>query len=129
MIFLLNIPWTLVGFLQALVSIPYRVRFDSERFAIIFDVISLWWLDIFHAPNKPKGVASGHVVCIGPRGRGNEKILFHELIHVEQHIRYPFIAPFLYWHEMIRRGYRKNQFEIEAYNRSDTWPEEWRPRV
>lgn len=65
---------------------------------------------------KPRAVANGHCVQLGPHILEND--LAHELIHVEQAIRQPFIHPFLYVWETQRHGYRYNKYEIEAYDKS-----------
>lgn len=44
--------------------------------------------------------------------------LEHELIHVEQALRTPFIHPILYQLELINKGYKNNKYEVEAYARS-----------
>lgn len=61
-------------------------------------------------------MALGHVVMLGPLEK--EKDLEHELIHVEQWIREPFIHFFLYNIELMRHGYRNNKYEVEAYDRA-----------
>jgi len=44
--------------------------------------------------------------------------LHHELIHVEQFERKPFVHPFLNWYQLWRFGYRGDKYEREAYERS-----------
>ena len=58
----------------------------------------------------------GQVILLGPKL--DPKDLKHELIHVEQYMRYPFIYPFLYYYELFKKGYRNNRFEDEAYRRA-----------
>lgn len=61
-------------------------------------------------------MALGYVVLLGPMER--EKDLEHELVHVEQYVREPFIHFFLYNFEYLHHGYRNNKYEVEAYNRA-----------
>lgn len=63
-----------------------------------------------------RGMANGHVVQLGPEA--DLRDLQHELIHVEQSLREPFIHPLLYTIEWLRHGYRQNKYEVEAYDRS-----------
>lgn len=61
-------------------------------------------------------MAIGHVVLLGPRLE--DKDLEHELVHVVQYQRMPLIHPVLYIVELIRKGYRNNKYEIEAYQKA-----------
>lgn len=115
--YLLNLPWTLLGLCNVIFCVPYKVEFRKD--AIVFRTLHLGLLQIY-AP-KGKGYSLGNMVVV--RRNASEKILHHELIHVEQHMRYPFICAFLYHYELLRLGYFNNKFEVEAYDRSDTWPE------
>jgi len=55
----------------------------------------------------------GHVVLLG--SRVIDRDLEHELVHVHQYERMPLIHPILYWVELLRKGYRDNKYEVEAY--------------
>ncbi|TSC90048.1 MAG: hypothetical protein G01um10142_490 [Parcubacteria group bacterium Gr01-1014_2] len=44
-----------------------------------------------------------------------DRDLEHEIVHVRQHERIPIIQPILYWVELLKKGYRNNKYEIEAY--------------
>lgn len=61
-------------------------------------------------------MANGHVVQLGSNALATD--LAHELVHVEQAIRQPFVKPFLYEIETLKHGYRQNKYEREAYNRT-----------
>ncbi len=63
-----------------------------------------------------RAITNGHVIQLGPLER--EKDLEHELIHVEQAEREPFIHPLLYLVESRKHGYRQNKYEDEAYTRA-----------
>ena len=112
--FILNLPWTMLGLLLALLSIPVKVKIDKDKWAIILWVKSWWWIVL--CMKNARAVTIAHVVLLGDRTENLD--LEHELIHVEQHIRAPFIQPFLYQLELIRKGYRNNKYEEEAYRRS-----------
>ena len=114
--FLLNLPWTVIGFLAAIISIPYETKINQRQLAIVCRVKSFWWATILPAKKGVRGMALGHVVILGPLEREND--LEHELIHVEQYIREPLIHFFLYNVELLRHGYRKNKYEVEAYKRA-----------
>ncbi len=114
--FILDFPITLAGIALAFASIPTSMRFDLNHLAFVFKVKSFWWA--LGANSFARGTALGHVVCLGPREQHHD--LEHELVHVEQCIRAPFLHPFLYRYELLRKGYQNNKFEIEAYTKSDS---------
>ena len=114
--FILNLPWTALGILLALISIPYKVSFDRGSLAIIFYVQSFWWYSWIPGKKGVRAMTNGHTIQLGPLEQGDD--ISHELIHVEQAIREPFIHPFLYQLETMRHGYRKNKYEDEAYSRA-----------
>lgn len=60
-----------------------------------------------------RGSTNGHLIQLGPLEQSND--LEHELIHVQQAIREPFIYPVFYALESFRHGYRSNKYEQEAY--------------
>ena len=53
--------------------------------------------------------------CVLLSSSTQPKDLEHELIHVLQHARAPIIYPVLYYTELLRKGYRNNKYEEEAY--------------
>ncbi|HSX42150.1 MAG TPA: hypothetical protein VLE93_02245 [Candidatus Saccharimonadales bacterium] len=63
-----------------------------------------------------RALVNGSVVQLGPTA--DEKDLAHELIHVQQYEREPFIHPFLYTIESLTKGYSDNKYEVEAYSKS-----------
>lgn len=105
--FILNLPWTLVGILVGVISIPRSASFQEG--ALVIKVLLPY-------PMRIRGAALGNVVLLGPRELPND--LEHELVHVEQFARYPFIFPFLNTVEYVKHGYCKNRFEDEAYARA-----------
>jgi len=114
LLFLLNLPYSLLGLLIVLTCIPYRLSFNQDHLAFTFHCRFFWWT--FGPYKGARAAAWGHVVALGPSVL--DKDLEHELVHVEQCDRYPVIYPLLYFAETLRHGYRKNRFEDEAYRRA-----------
>lgn len=112
--FVLNIPYTILGLVASLLSIPISVRFYSKPYAFVIRVKKFWWTVGYM--RGARAMAIGHVVLLGPMVGKND--LTHELIHVEQHQRMPLIQPLLYYLELFKNGYKDNKFEKEAYQRS-----------
>ncbi len=112
--FILNFPYTIIGLLLALVSVPYKIEFRRHPYAIIVFIKRFWWL--FGYMKNGRATATGHVVLLGPNVE--DKDLEHELIHVEQYSRAPLIHPILYYIELFKHGYRNNKYEKEAYERA-----------
>jgi hypothetical protein len=59
-----------------------------------------------------------HLCPLDPEDRGDVLLLFHELVHVLQFRRRPFLFPFLYLAGLARHGYRRHPAEREARERS-----------
>ncbi len=113
---ILNIPWTLIGLVTAVISIPTKVSFSKNHLAFIFNVQSFWWYTWLPGKKGARAMVNGHIVLLTPQIL--ERDLEHELIHVEQFIRQPFIHPFLYTYQSWKYGYRQNKYEQEAYDRA-----------
>lgn len=77
---------------------------------------SFWWYRWIPGKAGVRAMTNGHLVQLGPLEQ--TKDLEHELIHVEQAIREPFVHPFLYVLESRKNGYRQNKYEVEAYERA-----------
>jgi hypothetical protein len=110
--FILNLPWTIVGLLEICVALPKGIRFDRQRLAFIVHVQSLWWWKWISKHKNVRAITHGNVVILSPNivDRDEE----HELIHVDQFHRYPFVFPLLYLFES-GKGYKNNKYEKEAY--------------
>jgi hypothetical protein len=63
-----------------------------------------------------RAAAWGNVAVEGPKLLPNDDK--HELIHIEQAMRHPFIHPILYAVESIKHGHKNNRYEREAYRRA-----------
>lgn len=63
-----------------------------------------------------RAMTIGHIILLSPKVLKND--LEHEIIHVRQCDKYPVIYPILYLYELLKRGYRQNRFEDEAYTLS-----------
>ncbi len=114
--FILNLPWTLLGLLVGVVSIPVDLQSNRRPLALVFNVKSFWWYTWQPKMKGARAMAIGHVVLLGPNVLEHD--LEHELIHVEQAVRIPLIHPILYTIESFRKGYRENKYEKEAYGRA-----------
>jgi hypothetical protein len=114
--FILNLPWTSIGLLASIISIPKKITFSKNPFAIIISVKSFWWYSWLPGKKGVRAMVNGSVVQMGPTA--DEKDLEHELIHVRQYEQAPFIHPFLYTYQSWRYGYRLNKYEQEAYDKS-----------
>ena len=112
--FILNIPYSFFGLIVVLLSVPTGITFSKEPYAFIIKVKKLWWL--FGYMKNGRAVAIGHVVILGPHLE--DKDLEHELVHIEQYQRAPIIHPILYYLELMRKGYRNNKYEEEAYRKA-----------
>lgn len=115
--FLLNFIYTIAGIITALITGIKSFHLDTNNFALIFNVKNFWWE--FGYMKGSRAMTIGHTILIGPKEMEND--LAHELIHVEQYTKYPFIFPVLYYWELVKNGYRKNKFEDEAYERSSSY--------
>lgn len=111
----LNIPWTIIGVVLALASIPARIRFERPG-AVVISVRSFWWQSWLIQRRGVRAMSIGSVVILGTHLLKND--LAHELIHVEQAMRGPLIHPLLYVYQSLRYGYKNNKYEIEAYGKA-----------
>jgi predicted outer membrane lipoprotein len=111
--FILNLPLTFVGLILACISIPSRPFWRRDRLAFVFQVQTLWWQ--LGGRRRVRACAFGHVVMMY---RPLEHDLEHELVHVDQVIRFPLILPFLMLGDYLLHGYRDSYFEEEAYRKA-----------
>lgn len=72
-----------------------------------------WFMGGSRAPAG--GVTLGRTIVVPEGCTPSEELLVHELVHVEQW-KDPLFAP-KYCAQWLRRGYRGNPYEIEAYAR------------
>ncbi len=113
---ILNLPWTLIALCLVIVSRPHKVESSYTPLAIIFHIKSFWWYSWIPGAKYVRGMALGNVVMLGPRALPKDKE--HELVHVEQFMHIPLIFLAVYEIESLRRGYRENKYEKEAYERA-----------
>jgi len=115
-LFLLNLPFTLVAVIPLILSFPYDFKLVKNPLSFVFKVKSFWWG--FNYLRHARAITISHIIFLGPRLLKND--LEHEIIHVKQFDKYPLIFPILYFYERFKNGYRKNRFEDEAYKLSDS---------
>lgn len=106
---LLNLPWSVLGLLAALVSIPRKITISRKPYAIVFYIRNFWWKQ----SKGVRGTVAGNVALMGPKLEKGD--LKHELIHVEQFMREPLVHPLFYIYESLKYGYMNNKYEVEAY--------------
>jgi hypothetical protein len=111
---LLNSPYTLLGLLLGLLSIPTSIHIHKNPFAIVMQIKSFWW----NIMKGSRAKTCGNVVLIGTNSLKND--LEHELIHVQQGERLPLVFPLLYYVELLSKGYKANKYEQEAYKLSNS---------
>lgn len=59
-------------------------------------------------------VTLGRTIIVHPDARLSDRLLRHELAHVEQWRRAPLTFPVRYLWRHLRHGYRDNPYEVEA---------------
>lgn len=114
----LNLPWTVIGFVGAILSMPYKVEFSKNPPALVFHVRSFWWYAWLPGQKGIRGMANGNIVQVGKNFENGDKE--HELIHIEQFMRTPLVHPVLYFLELLKHGVSpRNKYEKEAYERAN----------
>ena len=116
--FVLNLPWTIGLLIVSLLSYPINGAFHRKPLAIILNVRSFWYYTWCPSQKGVRAMTFGKVILLGPKLLKND--LEHELVHIKQHQREPFIHPILNQIELIRKGYRNNKYEMEAYAKSNS---------
>jgi hypothetical protein len=111
-----NLPWALAGLAMAVLSGVRSVRTHQSPPALVISVRSFWYRTWRKANKGTRACAIGNVVLLGPKVL--PKDLEHELVHIEQAMKEPFIYPIRYWLETKKHGYKKNKYEVEAYSRA-----------
>jgi hypothetical protein len=115
--FILNLPYTIVGIILAIFSLPIeKVYWIHKPSSIVFHSKnkSFWWARGYM--RGARATTMGHVIILSSNLKKND--LEHELVHIEQSTRLPIVFPFLYCIELFRKGYRNNKYEMEAYSRA-----------
>ncbi len=107
---LLNIPWSFVMYVAALVSLPHHLQFG--KWCVIITVRSFWW----YPARGVRAMTLGNVILLGPRVERGD--LDHELVHIEQSMRETFIHPFLSCYQLLKYGSRDSVYEQEAYRKA-----------
>lgn len=118
--YVLNVPYTLLGLYNLLFCFPYKIQLAKD--ALVFRSITCGLVH-FGFP-KVRGFAIGNIAIV--RRNEPKEIVSHELVHIEQYMKYPFIFGLMYLYE-LKKGYWNNRFEIEAYERTNTWPPNHNP--
>lgn len=109
--FILNFPFTIIGLVSGLISLPTSITLRKNPYAFILNVRTFRWY--FWGRRKARAITVGHTVLLSPKIEEHD--LEHELIHVRQYEKFLFLFPFLYYYESFRKDYRNNKFEDEAF--------------
>ena len=112
----LNLPWSLAGLLLSLLSGPMALEVRTRPIVLIIRVRSFWWYAWLPGKRYVRAITNGNVIQLGPHMQTGD--LEHELVHVEQGLRAPFIYPLLSAYLSLHHGYAGNKYEREAYNRA-----------
>lgn len=113
----LNFPYTLLGIISALVTLSYSVKIHKNPFAIVFRTNHCWWGIGWY--KYMRACTIGNVILLTQKELKND--FEHELVHIRQQERYPFIFWFMYLWETFRKGYKNNKYEVEAYKLSKSY--------
>lgn len=109
---ILNLPWSIVGIIFTLVSLPIGINnFNFNFVTLLINVKRVWLIEIFYG-KRIKGVTLGNIILLS--NIADEATIKHELVHSKQYINNPFIFIILYFIELIKHGYQENIYEIEA---------------
>lgn len=116
--FILNLPWTIILLLAVVISLPRGLSLRFTPLAIIINVHSFWYYQYIPSQKGVQAMTLGDVILLGPRLLDND--LRHELVHISQYEKAPFIHPLLSFVETLRYGYVHNKYEVQAYSISNS---------
>lgn len=108
---MLNAPWTSIALALALLSMPTQL--ETRRHTIIIRTRTFWW----HPSKGMRAMTLGNIILLGKATQQND--LKHELIHIEQHMREPFVHPILAAIQLAKYGPKNSKYEKEAYAKAD----------
>lgn len=114
--FVMNLPWSLLGFVYGLLLLPTSIKTDKLALVIVVKVRRLWVNEIFLG-RKVRGFTLGNTVLLS--NIANDNTYNHEIIHVRQFTKAPFVFPLLYCLQFIKNGYKNNKYEKEACRESN----------
>lgn len=107
--YIVNLPWSIIALLLALISLPRKLY--ATHHAIIVHITSFWWLPT----QGVRATTLGNIVLLGKIEKND---LAHELIHIEQGMRLPFIFPIVAFIERLYHGPHDSKYEQEAYGKA-----------
>ena len=87
--FILNFPYTIVGLIAGFISIPQKVKFNKDPYAVIIDIKNFWWG--FGYMKNTRAMAIGNIILLSPKIYKGD--LAHEIVHIKQHNRAPIYPP------------------------------------
>lgn len=107
----MNLPWSLVGLFYGLFALPRSIKTDKLTLVIVVKVRRLWVNEIFLG-RRVRGFTLGNTVLLS--NVADDNTYDHEIVHVRQFTKAPFVFPILYCLEFIKNGYQDNKYEKEA---------------
>jgi len=110
-LFLLNLPWTLLGILVGIVCFPVNIRANKRPIVIVVYVQRLWLNEIF-LRRRARGFTLGNTVLLDRRT--DSTTYDHEMVHIRQFEKWPLVFPLLYCIQCAGKGYKRDKYEEEA---------------
>ena len=106
-----NLPWSVMMLFFGVLSLPNKLSLRHN--ALIVYVKNIWWVP---RSSGVRAMTLGNVIVLGPHIESKD--LAHELVHIEQAMRRPFIHPVLSFIESTRHKGLDNIYEREAYQKA-----------
>lgn len=113
--FVMNLPWSLLGLVYGLLLLPSSIKIDKLAFVIVVRARRLWVNEVFLGW-RVRGFTLGNTVLLS--NLADNTTYDHEIVHVRQFTKKPFVFPILYCLEFIKNGYKDNKYEKKAYRES-----------
>ena len=115
-VFVLNLPWSLAGLFYSLLMLPRNIKTDKLQFVMVLRVRRLWINEVV-LRRRVRGFTLGNTILLSDVADNNT--YDHEIVHVRQFMKEPFIFPLFYCFEFIKHGYQNSKYEKEAYQRTN----------
>ncbi len=140
----MNNPWPRNHFLKVLAAIwisPWALLGLISGFCMFFFEVICYWIGTKDS-QWTIGDGAVHIICNGKFGthmynKGwaaftfgitvfywttncyTEHTINHELVHINQGLKYGILYPFIYLYYLLKHGYQWNPFEVEARRKSN----------
>jgi hypothetical protein len=94
------------------------MRINKQSLALMMTVRSFWWQTWLPGYKGVRATTTGAVVLLSEKLLAHD--LEHELVHVAQYQREPFVHPFLYVFASLRHGYAIISMRLRHTKRLET---------